>query len=141
MRSTAIVAFGLTAIALASTSIAEAQGQSALAPRIDSLFADYGAGTPGAVVVIVQDGELLYKQAYGMADLEHAIPVMSSTVFDIASLSKQFTGMAIAMLVEEGTISPDDLKLISYAETAQEVWDQISAFYQEHPQPVLPRGQ
>ena len=45
------------------------------------------------------------------------------------------------MFVEEGTISPRDLELISYAETAEEVWDQISAFYQEHPQPVLPRGQ
>ncbi len=45
------------------------------------------------------------------------------------------------MFVEEGTISPKDRDLISYAETAQEVFDQISEFYQEHPQPVLPRGQ
>ncbi|MHC4512331.1 MAG: LOG family protein [Planctomycetota bacterium] len=45
------------------------------------------------------------------------------------------------MFVEEGTISPCDLELISYAETAEEVWSRISAFYQEHPQPVLPRGQ
>ena len=45
------------------------------------------------------------------------------------------------MFVEEGTISPVDMELISYAETAEEVWNQISAFYQEHPQPVLPRGQ
>lgn len=44
------------------------------------------------------------------------------------------------MFVDEGAIAPEDLDLISYAETAQEVWDQISAFYQEHPQPVLPRG-
>ncbi len=45
------------------------------------------------------------------------------------------------MFVEEGTISPDDLDLISYAETAQEVWEIISQFYQINPQPKLPRAQ
>ncbi|MEM7202694.1 MAG: TIGR00730 family Rossman fold protein [Planctomycetota bacterium] len=45
------------------------------------------------------------------------------------------------MFVEEGTISPKDLKLISYAETAEEVWKQVSDFYQDKPAPKLPRGQ
>ncbi len=45
------------------------------------------------------------------------------------------------MFVEEGTIAPDDLKLITYAETATEVWEQISQFYKINPQPKLPRGQ
>lgn len=45
------------------------------------------------------------------------------------------------MFVEEGTISPEDLDLISYAETAQEVWENISEFYKINPQPKLPRGQ
>jgi uncharacterized protein (TIGR00730 family) len=45
------------------------------------------------------------------------------------------------MFVEEGTIAPEDLRLIAYAETAKEVWDQILTFYKRHPQPQLPRGQ
>ena len=45
------------------------------------------------------------------------------------------------MFVEEGTIAPDDLKLITYAETATEVWEQVSQFYKINPQPKLPRGQ
>jgi uncharacterized protein (TIGR00730 family) len=45
------------------------------------------------------------------------------------------------MFVEEGTISPGDLDLISYAETAQEVWDITSQFYKINPTPKLPRGQ
>jgi predicted Rossmann-fold nucleotide-binding protein len=45
------------------------------------------------------------------------------------------------MFVEEGTISPGDLDLISYAETAQAVWEIISRFYQINPQPKLPRVQ
>jgi hypothetical protein len=45
------------------------------------------------------------------------------------------------MFVEEGTISPEDIELISYAETAQEAWELVTRFYQFHPQPKLPRGQ
>ena len=45
------------------------------------------------------------------------------------------------VFVEEGTISPRDVDLIQYAETAQEVWNIIAEFYQHHPQPKLPRGQ
>lgn len=45
------------------------------------------------------------------------------------------------MFVEEGTISPEDLDLISYAETAQECWQQITDFYAETPSEKLPRGQ
>ena len=44
------------------------------------------------------------------------------------------------LFVEEGTISPQDLDLISYAETAQECWQQIQEFYRERPMPSLPRG-
>ena len=44
------------------------------------------------------------------------------------------------MFVEEGTISPRDIDLISYAETADEAWEIISSFYREKPDPKLPRG-
>lgn len=43
--------------------------------------------------------------------------------------------------VEEGTISPKDLELFSYAETAEEAWQTITDFYRDRPQPKLPRGQ
>lgn len=45
------------------------------------------------------------------------------------------------MLVEEGTIAPEDPGLFSYAETAAEVWEPVSQFYKINPQPRLPRGQ
>jgi len=98
----------LAALALVVPSLLAAQVTHPLAARIDSLFADYGAGTPGAAVAVVQHGEVLYEQSYGMADLEHEIPITSATVFDIASFSKQFAGMAIAMLVEKGGVSLDE---------------------------------
>jgi CubicO group peptidase (beta-lactamase class C family) len=64
--------------------------------------------SPGAAVVIVRNGEVLLSKGYGMANLEHRIPVTSSTVFDIASVSKQFAGMAVAMLIEQGKLSLED---------------------------------
>ncbi|HLQ37160.1 MAG TPA: TIGR00730 family Rossman fold protein, partial [Planctomycetota bacterium] len=45
------------------------------------------------------------------------------------------------MFVDEGTISPEDLELVSYAETADECWQIITAFHQQAPSEKLPRGQ
>ena len=81
-------------------------------PRIDRLFADFDQpGSPGATVLVVRDGKVLYRNGYGLADLEHGIPITPSTVFDIASVSKQFAGMSIAMLLEAGRIDLwDDIR-------------------------------
>jgi len=102
-RCAALAAFALTCAAPLA-----AQEPPAIAARIDSLFAEFGPETPGAAVAVVRDGQLLFTGAYGMADLEHEIPVTTSTVFDIASFSKQFAGMAVAMLVKRGSISLDE---------------------------------
>lgn len=77
--------------------------------RVDSLFAEWNRpDSPGAAVLVVRDGKVLHRRGYGSANLEHRIPITPGTVFDIASVSKQFCGMAIAMLVEADTISLDD---------------------------------
>jgi CubicO group peptidase (beta-lactamase class C family) len=81
----------------------------ALSGRVDQIFRDVDRrDAPGAAVVVVWNGEVVHRGGYGTANLEEGTPVTPSTVFDIASLSKQFAGMAIAMLVEQGAISPDD---------------------------------
>jgi len=63
---------------------------------------------PGLAVAIVKDGATVYSKGYGMANLEHDIPINSSTAFDVGSLSKQFTAYTISYLVEEGKISLED---------------------------------
>lgn len=75
--------------------------------RANALFDDFGDGTPGASVVVVREGEVVFRAGYGMADLDHGIPVTPSTVFDVASVSKQFAGFAIASLVESGDVELD----------------------------------
>lgn len=75
---------------------------------VDSLFARYAEGTsPGLAVAVVQDGRVVLSKGYGYASLEHRIPITGSTVFDVASVSKQFAGMAVAMLATEGRIDLD----------------------------------
>jgi CubicO group peptidase (beta-lactamase class C family) len=77
--------------------------------KVDALFFQWDKpGSPGAAIAVVKDGKVLYTKGYGSANLEYDIPITSQTIFDIASVSKQFTGMAIAILEEQGKISMDD---------------------------------
>jgi CubicO group peptidase (beta-lactamase class C family) len=86
-----------------------AQTPDSLETNINRLFTQYNhPGTPGAAVLVVQNGQIIFKKGYGSANLEYDIPVAPNTVFDIASVSKQFTGFAISTLIQEGKISPDD---------------------------------
>ena len=63
---------------------------------------------PGAAVAVQKDGVIIYKKGYGMANLEYDIPVDPSTVFHIASVSKQFTAYSILLLEADGKLSIDD---------------------------------
>lgn len=77
--------------------------------QADSLFSTFArSDAPGLAVAVVRDGRLLLARGYGMADLEHRVAITPSTVFDVASVSKQFAGLAIAMLADEGRLQLDD---------------------------------
>lgn len=77
--------------------------------QLDSLFQAWdNALSPGCAVGVYSEGDLLYKRGYGIANLEHEIPITPSTVFHVASLSKQFTAMAVGLLARSGRISLDD---------------------------------
>lgn len=76
--------------------------------RVDSLFSRYDATpSPGLAIAVVKDGRLVLSKGYGLASLEHRVPITGTTVFDIASVSKQFAGLAVAMLVAEGKMDLD----------------------------------
>lgn len=84
----------------------------AVDPRVaavDSLMARFdGEDTPGAAVLVFRGDETLLSKGYGQANLEYGIPVTPRTVFHVASVSKQFTAYAVAMLAAEGRLSLDD---------------------------------
>lgn len=77
--------------------------------KVDQLFEEWNRSDfPGAAVAITKDGEIVYKHGYGAANLEYDIPITTGTIFDIASVSKQFAAFAIATLSDEGQLSLDD---------------------------------
>lgn len=76
---------------------------------VDELFSSWDNNeTPGAAVAIVKDGSISYKKGYGLANLEYEIPIGPSSIFHIASVSKQFTVFSILLLEKQGKLSLDD---------------------------------
>lgn len=76
---------------------------------LDSVFLDLDrTDRPGCAVSVVRDGRLVAARGYGMANLEYGVPVESSSVFHVASVSKQFTAFAVGLLVADGLVSWDD---------------------------------
>lgn len=66
---------------------------------------------PGCAVAVIQNGEIIYQNEFGMADLESQQPITSKTKFNLASVSKQFTAYSVLLLEEEGLLSlNDDIK-------------------------------
>lgn len=63
---------------------------------------------PGLSIGIALKGELIYTKGFGYSDLEHLVPVNLNTVFEIGSVSKQFTATAIMLLVKQGKLNLDD---------------------------------
>ncbi len=92
-------------LALAVSLLAQSPG----AEQIAQIFAAYQhADTPGCAVGIDAPGHDTWTAAYGMADLEHAVANTPTTVFEVGSVSKQFTAAAVLLLVERGQLSLDD---------------------------------
>jgi CubicO group peptidase (beta-lactamase class C family) len=77
--------------------------------KVDKLFAAWDTTTtPGAALALVKDGKIVYERGYGMAKLEDGIINTPDKVFDIGSVSKQFTAACAAMLVREGKVRVED---------------------------------
>jgi CubicO group peptidase (beta-lactamase class C family) len=105
----ALKCFVLAAVLIAAASAKAQVAPELVSKRLDELFGHLDkAPSPGLAVVVVRDGKPLLAKGYGLADLEHKIPVTPSTLFHLGSCGKQFTGLAIAMLVGQGVIRLDD---------------------------------
>jgi CubicO group peptidase (beta-lactamase class C family) len=77
--------------------------------KLDQLLsAQFPPSQPGAAVLIAKQGQIIYKKAFGSADLQLKVPLNADMVFNIASITKQFTAVAILQLAEQGKISLQD---------------------------------
>lgn len=77
--------------------------------QLDAVFANFDSTTsPGCSAAAAQDGKLIYSRGYGMANLDHSVPITPQTPFHVASVSKQFTAASIVLLAQDGKLSLDD---------------------------------
>ena len=79
------------------------------AQEADAILAErFKDGLPGAAAIVVRDGRVIFRKAYGLANLELGVPMRPEMVFQVGSVTKQFTSAAVLMLVEQGKINLDD---------------------------------
>jgi CubicO group peptidase (beta-lactamase class C family) len=77
--------------------------------KVDAVFRPWNRpDSPGCACAVIQAGKVIYAKGYGMADLEHNVPITPDSVFYIAFISKQFTAASVALLARDGKISLQD---------------------------------
>ena len=88
--------------------IAASQSWQDTVSKIEKIFERYKPTSPGAELAISRNGSLLFSKAWGMADLEHNVPLTTESITEAGSVSKQFTAAAILLLEQQGKLSLDD---------------------------------
>ena len=98
-----------------------------LADRVDDYVSDFMAERhiPGAALAVMKNGKVVKIKGYGVASLEHNVPVTTETVFEIGSVSKQMTAAGILLLVEDGKVSLDE-KISAYLPNTPETWRDVT---------------
>src|SRR2546423_14969833 len=79
-------------------------------------------------ILAAKDGKIIFSRSYGMADLEWNVPNSSTTKFNIASMTKQFTAASILLLEERGKLKTDDL-VKKYLPDTPASWDKITIYH------------
>jgi D-alanyl-D-alanine carboxypeptidase len=99
----------LACAALAAGTLAVAAPQTPAASPYDAVLKQAVKTTgPGAAAIVVKDGRVVYRGALGLANVEKKVPLRPDAVFRLGSVTKQFTSLAVMMLVEQGRIGLQD---------------------------------
>ncbi len=107
MFRTAVLALVIGLTVAAGRAGLRAQGSQGA--QVDEIFKEFAApGSPGCTVGAYQGDRIMHRGAYGMANLDHDVKLTPSSVFHVASVSKQFTAAAILLLAADGKLSLDD---------------------------------
>ena len=108
MKSTTRTAAALTLLTVLAAAVPAAR-QAATWKTVDGVFAEWNRrDSPGCALGVYRNGAIAYERGYGMADLEHDVPIAPDTVFYVGSLSKQFTAFAAALAIQQGSLSASD---------------------------------
>jgi CubicO group peptidase (beta-lactamase class C family) len=81
----------------------------AINTQVDAFFRQFiNEKTPGGVVIVLQNGQIIHQAAYGLANLKKNTPLTVDHMFHLASMGKQMTSLSIMMLAEQGKLAYDD---------------------------------
>jgi CubicO group peptidase (beta-lactamase class C family) len=99
----------LTIVIITTTSVVlfgQTKNHKDLTQKVDNYLKNLiTENEPGVAVIIIKNGKIIINKCYGLADIEHKIPITSKTVFNLASVSKQFTAFSILLLEKEGQLN------------------------------------
>jgi CubicO group peptidase (beta-lactamase class C family) len=89
--------------------VVKGQHRTQLTAAFDRIISsEFKADEPGGVVLVAEKGKVIYKRAFGMANVELDVPMKEDMVFNIGSITKQFTAVAILQLMAQGKLSLQD---------------------------------
>ena len=109
LRASCVPPLLAASLLLGTATLASAADGAGLAGRLDPIFAQWNKKTsPGCALAVLQRGHIEYAHGYGMANLELGVPLSTHSVFDIGSVSKQFTAASVVLLAQDGRLSLDD---------------------------------
>jgi CubicO group peptidase (beta-lactamase class C family) len=101
--------FVILAMMITSVSFAQIPNIKTMTADFDKLLSEqFKAGETGCAALVAIKGQVVYKKAFGMANLELNVPMQPDMVFRIGSITKQFTAVAILQLMEQGKLSLQD---------------------------------
>ena len=97
-----------------------------IAERIDSLLnSNYTDDAPGCAMAILKDDKVVYMGCRGIADVNTKEKINEHTVFNIASITKQFTALAILSLFEQGKLDINDSVAMYFPEFKSDIWKTV----------------
>jgi CubicO group peptidase (beta-lactamase class C family) len=106
---------------------AQSTADAAVSTKVDSVVEDQQKAQkiPGVSLAVCRDGKIIKASGYGLANVELGVPVTPETIFQTGSVGKQFTAMAVMMLVEEGKLQLDD-RMTKYIPESPSSWKDVT---------------
>jgi CubicO group peptidase (beta-lactamase class C family) len=127
-----LISTGLTFCLLAGTSFAQqlSKADRAAALRVDRVVNEQMLANkiPGVSLAVLRRGKIVLLKTYGLANVEHQVPVKPETIFQSGSIGKQFTAAAVMMLVQENKLSLDD-RISKYFPDVPASWKDITIYH------------
>jgi CubicO group peptidase (beta-lactamase class C family) len=106
---------------------AQSTADAAVSAKVDSVVEaqQKAQKIPGVSLAVCRDGKIIKASGYGLANVELGVPVTPETIFQTGSVGKQFTAMAVMMLVEEGKLQLDD-RMTKYIPEPPSSWQDVT---------------